>query len=199
MTTESTQSTGRRVVTDVRALKALAHPDRLAILRVLMAGRARTATECAEVVPATASACSYHLRELERFGFVEREPQAHAADGRARWWRASAIGFSLGGPLSDDNPAGRAAFAALRRADQVENDRLTRSFIERIDELPAEWQDAAEFAGYELALSAAELRDLNAAVDDLLRPYRAGARSTTPADAAPVHIVWQAFPRTDDT
>ena len=65
--------------------------------------------------------------------------------------------------------------------------------------MPAEWQDAAEFAGYELALSAAELRDLNAAVDDLLRPYRAGARSTTPADAAPVHIVWQSFPRTDDS
>jgi DNA-binding transcriptional ArsR family regulator len=198
MTTASVLDSGRRVVTDVRALRALAHPDRLAILRLLMAGRARTATECAELVPASASACSYHLRELERFGFVEREPEAHAADGRTRWWRASAIGFSLGAPLSDDNPAGRAAFAALRRADQAENDRLARSFVERIDELPAAWQDAAEFSTYELAVSAGELRHLNAAVDDLLRPYRAGARSTTPADAAPVHIVWQAFPRTDD-
>ena len=158
----------------------MAHPDRLAILLLLMAGRARTATECAGVVPASASACSYHLRELERFGFVERVEVSPPADRRARWWRASAIGFSLGGPLSGGDVAGRAAFAALRHADAAENDRLRRSFVERLDELPAEWQDAAEFAGYELDITAAELRLLNAAVDGLLRPYRAGVRPQPP-------------------
>ena len=143
-------NSGRRVVTDMRALRVLAHPDRLAILLLLMAGRPRTATECAEVVPASASACSYHLRELERFGFVERADVTSSADRRARWWRASAIGFSLGGPLSEEDVAGRAAFAALRHADAAEHDRLRRSFVERLDELPAEWQDSAEFASYEL-------------------------------------------------
>ncbi len=190
-------ATGRRLVTDVRALRALAHPDRLAILLLLMGGRARTATECAEVVSATPSACSYHLRELERFGFVERDEATPSTDGRTRLWRAAAVGFSLGGPLSEDDPAGRAVFAALREADRIENDRLTRLFVERIDELPGEWQDAAEFAGYELALTVAELRDVVAAVDALLRPYRAGSRASVPAEAAGVHVVFQAFPRLD--
>ena len=191
-------NSGRRVVTDMRALRVLAHPDRLAILLLLMAGRPRTATECAEVVPASASACSYHLRELERFGFVERVDVTSSADRRARWWRASAIGFSLGGPLSDEDVAGRAAFAALRHADAAENDRLRRSFVERLDELPAEWQDSAEFASYELHVTAAELRTLSAAVDGVLRPYRAGARPAPPSGTRSVHVVFQAFPRADE-
>ena len=88
----------------------------------------------------------------------------------------------------------------LRRADQVENDRLARSFIERIDELPAEWQDAAEFAGYELARRRPPSFVTSTLQSTTCCGHTAlGARSTTPADAAPVHIVWQAFPRTDDT
>ena len=37
-----------------------------------MALGAQTASECAAVVGASPSNCSYHLRELERFGLVER-------------------------------------------------------------------------------------------------------------------------------
>ena len=169
----------RKVVTDIRALRALAHPDRVAILRLLMAGTARTATECAQAVGASPSACSYHLRELERFGFVVRDAPA-AGDGRTRPWKASAVGFSLGRPLSEESASGRAMFAALREADRLENDRLARLFVERVDQLPSPWQDAASFATFELALTAAELRELTAAVDDLLRPYRVGARSRRP-------------------
>ena len=189
----------RKVVTDIRALRALAHPDRVAILRLLMAGSARTATECARAVGASPSACSYHLRELERFGFVVRD-ESVAGDGRTRPWKAAAVGFSLGRPLSDEAASGRAVFAALREADRVENDRMARLFVEHVDGLPAEWQDAAEFVTFELALTAAELRQLTTAVDDLLRPYRVGARKEMPGgdhDVRPVHVVVQAFPRVD--
>ena len=192
------QEPPRKVVTDVRALRALAHPDRVAILRLLMAGSARTATECATAVGASPSACSYHLRELERFGFVVRDDAA-AADGRTRPWKAAAVGFSLGGPLSEESASGRAVFAALREADRVENDRLARLFVEHVDELATEWLDVATFSTFELALTSTELRELVASVDDLLRPYRVGARSEVPDDARPVHVVLQAFPRVDVT
>src|SRR5688572_5797971 len=91
-------SAGRRVVRDLDALRALSHPQRSAILKFLMAGRPRTATECAAVVGASPSACSYHLRELERFGFVVRDdsPTGGTVDGRRRHWRAAAVGFTLG-------------------------------------------------------------------------------------------------------
>src|SRR5689334_120804 len=88
----------RRVVRDVDALRAVGHPDRLAILLFLLSAPTRTATECAAEIGVTPSACSYHLRELERFGYAERaEPHA---DGRTRPWRAAAVGFSLGGDWS---------------------------------------------------------------------------------------------------
>jgi DNA-binding transcriptional ArsR family regulator len=190
----------RKIVTDIKALRALAHPDRVAILQLLMAGGVRTATECAEAVGASPSACSYHLRELERFGFVVRD-EVEAGDRRTRPWKAAAIGFSLGRRLSQEPATGRAVFAALREADRLENDRMARLFVERADELPSEWQDAASFATFELAVTPTELRELTAAIDGLLRPYRVGARSSVldGADPAvrPVHVVVQAFPRMD--
>ena len=98
MTRETGPDTGRRVVADLDAMRALAHPQRSAILKLLMSGPPRTATECAAVVGASPSACSYHLRELERFGFVDarRLPRRRTGRRQGRRWRASAVGFTLG-------------------------------------------------------------------------------------------------------
>lgn len=46
-----------------------------------------TATECAPVAALSPSACSYHLRQLARYGFVEQD-HAAAANNRERPWRA---------------------------------------------------------------------------------------------------------------
>ena len=50
-------------ISDPRALRALAHPARLAILQHLVLDGPATATECAEVAGLSPSACSYHLRQ----------------------------------------------------------------------------------------------------------------------------------------
>jgi DNA-binding transcriptional ArsR family regulator len=200
MARDTGPDTGRRVVTDVAALRALAHPERSAILKLLMSGRSRTATECAAVVGASPSACSYHLRELERFGFVERDDAAEGpVDRRTRRWRAAAVGFSLGpARQSDASPAERAVHAAVMGADLVENDRLAREFVARIDDLPAPWQDAATFATYELVLTPDELEGLGRAIDELLRPHRAGVKDGDESASRTVHIVFHAIPRMDD-
>jgi DNA-binding transcriptional ArsR family regulator len=200
MTRDTGPQTGRRVVADLDAMRALAHPQRSAILKLLMSGPPRTATECAHVVGASPSACSYHMRELERFGFVERDnsPADAPRDGRERRWRASAIGFTLGArPLSDATPEERAVYAAVLGADRVENERLAREFVESVTELPDEWQDVAEFSTYELALTPAELGELAAKIDDLLRPHRVGVKRRPAKSARTVHIAFDAFPRTD--
>src|SRR5258705_8228597 len=95
----------RREVTDVRALRALAHPLRLALLNHLMSFGAQTASQCAEVVGSTASNCSYHLRSLARFGLVE---SVDPVDGRERPWRSTATGLQFG---ATDDQAGDAATA----------------------------------------------------------------------------------------
>src|SRR4051812_6390942 len=81
----------RRRVTDIDALRTLAHPIRYRLLGHLMAVGPQTASQCAAVVSETASNCSYHLRELARFGLVERADEA--PDGRERPWQSTATGW----------------------------------------------------------------------------------------------------------
>ncbi|MGC0418972.1 ArsR/SmtB family transcription factor [Embleya sp. AB8] len=77
----------RRDVSELEALKALAHPRRQRILRQLETGGPATSASLARALDLNTGATSYHLRELARHGFVEdfADPDAH---GRERWWRA---------------------------------------------------------------------------------------------------------------
>src|SRR5277367_6472978 len=75
------------LLTDPRVMRALAHPARMEIWQHIGLEGPATATECAEVVGLSPSACSYHLRTLAKYGFVE-EDTARPADGRERRWRA---------------------------------------------------------------------------------------------------------------
>src|SRR5436309_14784457 len=82
----------RRLAGDIKlddpgALRALAHPARLAVVDALYQGLERTSSELAELTGLSPSAMSYHLRALERWGVVERgEPRE---DGRERPWRGA--------------------------------------------------------------------------------------------------------------
>jgi len=194
---KSVDGSGRRVIDDVHAMRALAHPDRLSILLFLLSARSRTATECALEIGISPSACSYHLRELERFGCAERVESA--GDGRTRPWRATAVGFSVGDDGSDPSPAARAARHAIGRAGLVENQRLITRFLDAVDDLDAHWQNAADFHDFELVVTPEELTELNEQVAGLLRPFRAPTRADPPDGARAVHVVYQAFPRLDAT
>ena len=80
---------GARELTDPRTMRALAHPVRLALLEALIHHGQLTATEAAEHVGESPSNCSFHLRQLAKYGFVE---EAEGGAGRRRPWRAVTIG-----------------------------------------------------------------------------------------------------------
>src|SRR5207237_8415689 len=82
---------GQLELTDPGALRAIANPTRLRILSRLRLRGPATATECSEAVGESPSSCSYHLRQLARFGFVEEEGEG--PDGRERRWRARGFGM----------------------------------------------------------------------------------------------------------
>jgi DNA-binding transcriptional ArsR family regulator len=67
------------VVSDVEALKALAHPDRLRILRQLQ-GAPKTAAAVGREVELTPQRVSYHIKKLEAAGLVR-----FARPGRKLW------------------------------------------------------------------------------------------------------------------
>jgi predicted transcriptional regulator len=81
-------------ITDARAMRALAHEARQRVIEVLYADqRPRTATELATMTGLTASAMSYHLRALAKWGVVERTDDE--SDARNRPWRASGTSLQI--------------------------------------------------------------------------------------------------------
>src|SRR3954471_4188633 len=73
-------------VTDVRALRALAHPLRNRLLGYLRLHGPATASQLGRVVGESSGSTSYHLRQLAEYGFVEEVEGRGTA--RERWWRA---------------------------------------------------------------------------------------------------------------
>jgi DNA-binding transcriptional ArsR family regulator len=179
-----------RRVADVDALKALAHPLRVSLLQHLVAVGPRTASECALEVGSSASNCSWHLRQLAKFGFVER---VDAGDGRERPWRASDVGFDIGA-FSED-PAVRTQQDALMALTLNEDNRLLQRFLDRQHTLPQEWLEASALHGYTVNVTAEELTGLLGMIDDILRPYLVPIRSSAPPGALPAHVGVRAFPR----
>lgn len=94
-------------ISDPQAIRALAHEARLAVLEELFSAQTtRTATELAARCGLTPSAMSYHLRALEKYGFVERA--ASEGDGRERRWKAA--GEDIVVKSFGESPAARYAF-----------------------------------------------------------------------------------------
>lgn len=179
-------------ISDPRALRALAHPLRLALLDRLMAFGEQTAAQCADAVGSTASNCSYHLRILARVGLVE---PGESGDGRERPWRPTATGLQFG-PVDDGGPLSPAVAEVVRTIDQLElarDEQLTRAALARHDALPEDWRAAETRHSYGLHVTPAELRHLTEQIDALLRPYIALTRAHAPADAQAVHVRLLAF------
>ncbi|MFI6508136.1 ArsR/SmtB family transcription factor [Streptosporangium sp. NPDC050855] len=184
----------RKSLTDPTAMRALAHPARLAILNRLQAEGPCTATEMAEVVGVTPSAASYHLRMLAKYGFVEDAPDR--GDGRERLWRSSGSGLSVS-PDPEDGPDVRAAKEFLIKAfrDQAA-DEATRG-LEALERESRQWREAAMFNRAILLVDAEELRWLNERIDELLAPYKTTVRdrADAPAGARVAEAQVSLFPR----
>jgi DNA-binding transcriptional ArsR family regulator len=126
-----------RVLTDPRAIRALAHPARLSVLDALSDGAELTATECAEAAGISPSAMSYHLRALEKWGFVERAE--NSGDGRERPWRAVSGGWRV--DAMPDQVAATATNAVVGTVLQRLGSELAHWFDRERDQ-PQEWRDA---------------------------------------------------------
>src|SRR5215203_3586239 len=186
----------RRQVTDVRALRALADPVRYRLLGHLMSAGPQTASECAAVVGASPSNCSYHLRQLARFELVERVPTPQA-DGRDRPWQPTATGLRMG-PADDERDPDPVAVAANRQLSHSAIDdaaALAHAAIDAHDDLPEAWRRAESIATYGLRVTAEELIAITTAIDAIVRPSIGLTRDGAPAEAERVHLAIEAFVR----
>lgn len=186
MTTERTK------ISDPAVMRALAHPARLAILEHLSLSEAgATATECADVVELSPSATSYHLRALAKTGMIEEAPSR--GDGRERVWQRRFRTYSVGAgrAASADDLAAETAMAEAILAHQ--NDKVRR-FLAVSKEHGDDWHEAATMTDSTLVVTAQELTELIAKVDELIHPYKRQERHDAPEAARIVTFQLRAVP-----
>lgn len=145
-----------RPVTDVGALRALAHPLRVMLLAALRMDGPGTASSLARRFNETSGATSYHLRQLARFGFVEEDPSQPSR--RERRWRAAHAGSSVSAERFVDDPAGREAIDWLTRNQIRTYAHIGEQWVEEREEWPAEWVRAASANDWWGRLTPAALR-----------------------------------------
>ncbi|HEX5990095.1 MAG TPA: helix-turn-helix domain-containing protein [Solirubrobacterales bacterium] len=183
----------RRTVTltDPRALRAMAHPTRLELIGLLRRGGPLTATQAAEQIGESPASCSFHLRQLAKYGLVE---EAGGGRGRERPWRATAI--STEWPVFGESEETRAAGEMLSRVVVERYFESAVEWLERQPGEPPEWAEAALFGDAQVEMTVAEMREVEARIRDLLEPYlkRLEDRSPPVAGSRPVSVIALAFP-----
>lgn len=178
-------------VADPVALRAIAHPKRLALLELLLVEGAVTATRCAQVLGDTPSSWSFHLRTLARYGLVEEAP---GAVGRRRPWRLVSLVHSWSSVGAD--PESRRAQDEL---DQVFVEREVArilTWLRTRRSYPDRWQGAAHVAGAITYLTPEELSELGEDLSRLLLRHadRLADPARRPKGARLVRLLGFGFP-----
>jgi len=180
-----------RVLQRVDQLRALAPPRRMDILDLLIADGPLTASECAARLGDSAASCSYHLRQLARFGFVT---EAEGGAGRNRPWQWVPMGNRI---ETTGSPAERSAAEALSTVIDARNIDRIRQYRTRHATDP--WRESATMSDWAIRLTEDELVELGQALSDLLAPLqRRTFAGEAPDGARLVDVVTYLMPRTDD-
>ena len=169
---------GPRKLTDPKAMRAMAHPIRLALLEELVHAGTLTATEAGERVGESPANASFHLRQLAKYGFVE---EAEGATGRKRPWKLRHLGMSFTDVHEDPETA-----TAARTLDRVLRDRYfarARQAFEDRQSLPEEWRAVTGMNQMGLYLTPEELKAIDEEIVELL--FKRYADRRTPSDEHP--------------
>lgn len=178
---------------DLESLKVLAHPLRVQLLEELSVHGAFTASGLAERLGESSGATSYHLRQLERHGFV-REVEGRGT-GRERWWERVPGGISLTPEGIVETEAGRAASAVVMREWEQTRTSQLQNFSERgLDEFGLDWVLAGTLATANLRLTREQLASVVESWERWFEETVAPLRGIDAPGSRPVQIHFNAFP-----
>ncbi len=175
------------MLTDAKAMRALAHPVRMALIELFGYHETLTATQASELLGESPANCAFHLRTLAKYGFIR---EAGGGKGRERPW--TLVNRTV--TITDDQPDPQAALAAgeLGRL-WLERwiDRARQSFGSR-NYLPG-WDEASGWTSRHAFLTPEETVRLREEMRQLLNRYegRLADPALRPAGALPVE--WTVF------
>jgi DNA-binding transcriptional ArsR family regulator len=128
-----------RDVNDPKTLRALTHPVRLALLEALALEGPLTATAAGELIGESPTTCSFHFRQLAKYGFVE---EAETGPGRLRPWKIINVGMRFS-DVTEDPETSVAAKSLERMVFDRAMSRLA-SYISTKTSFPKVWQEASQ-------------------------------------------------------
>ena len=174
-------------LTDAKAMRAVAHPVRMALIELFGYHETLTATQASELLGESPANCAFHLRTLAKYGFIR---EAGGGKGRERPWTLTNRTVSI----TEDQPDAQAALAAGE---------LTRLWLERwIDRARSYfnvrnemtgWEEASGWSNRHVFLTPEETTRLREEMRRLLERYedRLADPALRPAGALPVE--WTIF------
>jgi DNA-binding transcriptional ArsR family regulator len=175
-------------ISDPKAIRALAHPLRLDVLQLLGASGPATAAQCARVLGTSQASCSFHLRQLAKYGFVEDAGPGH--DRRERQWRAVPARLSI-----RDGAGGETVRHQIEELVVERDVQAILDYLRRPDGANPGWEHKAGIVTGMALLSPDEAAALKEKWLELLAPYavRADGRQPQPGQR-PVRYFMSAIP-----
>ncbi|MEV0715016.1 winged helix-turn-helix domain-containing protein [Asanoa sp. NPDC050611] len=157
-----------RQIDHVRALSALANPDRARLMDALAVHGPSTTTALAQSIGLATGSVSHHLKVLVEAGLVAPAPGG-STDRRERRWKLVTRGMRWTVGQFRDQPTAQAAATSAEGAMLERQFERAREFLE-IREEP--WDDSAFSSHVWLQLTPDELLELGQQLNDLLLGWR---------------------------
>lgn len=181
-----------REVSDLASLRALSHPVRIALVETLALHGPLTATEVGQLIGESPTTCSFHLRQLARYDFVE---EAGGGKGRARPWRMTSIGMRSSS--NADDPEAALASRVLGQLFRERQLQRYRTWLETEGSYPEAWRRSAWDVEFLLHVTPEELAAFGEELTALLMA-RFGERlqdpSARPDGSSPVEMLAFTYP-----
>jgi len=176
----------RRLITDPRTMRALAHPVRIALLEVLAREGQLTATRAAEILDESPGNMSWHLQTLAKYGYVE---EAGDGKGRSRPWRIASVSNRF--RVTSEDLEFDAAGEALESTFTERAYARLREWWGRRASYPFAWRDAAFISDSLGYLTAEEMAELGEEIATLFGRYRDRVlnKQLRPAGAEPIQLI----------
>ncbi|MEV0649531.1 helix-turn-helix domain-containing protein [Phytomonospora sp. NPDC050363] len=182
-------------VSDAAELRAVTHPLRARMLGSLRTDGPATASELGRRFGESSGTTSYHLRLLEKHGFIELDPeQPNARDKR---WRAlhHYTGWSNAEALK--NPELGEAVRAMRQRQLGNVVEATETFeAQRGERWSDEWTEVAGHGDHAARLTPESVKEIRDRLMALVHEY--SARDATASGTEMVRIFIAAIPVAED-
>jgi hypothetical protein len=182
-------------IEDASAMRALAHPLKWTLMDVLLTEGTATSARCAEVTGQSQATCSFHLRQLARYGLVEEAP---TTSKKERPWRLTTVSQSWSRMQPD--PERAEAAAELERVFVQHEFATLMRWVRTAEEYGEVWQRASMRAGAIAWLTAEELAGLRDQIEALMLTYRDRVTdpAARPAGSRLVRLFSAAYPLPED-